>query len=189
MPQKENAKQKIQVPILAMLPCAVESTNTISNGKAILISYEEYIMNRNSETEKQFVQNFITARMRERLLFELNHPQKRIRAIGRFCHTADQLLIPQTIYIKESKLSVPEISRVVSRFVPAKSSCYVLSYDSDLDACDMPLAEALNQCIGLGMPSILILDAKNVVVETEQSFGPSVKYILHIDSPHSPVDF
>ena len=146
-------------------------------------------MNINSEKEKQFVQNFITARMRERLLFELNHPQKRIRAIGRFCHTADQLLIPQTIYIKESKLSVPEISRVVSTFVPAKSTCYVLSYHSDLDACDMPLTEALNQCIGLGMPSILILDAKNVVVETEQSFGPSVKYILHIDSPHSPFDF
>lgn len=80
------------------------------------------------QIEKQFIHHFVVPRMRERLLFELNHPEKRGHAIGRFCHHADELLIPRTIHIKDSKLSIVEISRVVSSFITDKNRCYVMSY-------------------------------------------------------------
>lgn len=137
-------------------------------------------MKANSDKETLFIRNFIVPRMCERLIFELGNPQKRRHAIGRFCHSAEDLIKPGVIHRKDCKLSKDDILQICTEIKANIGICYVISYDQGMDATETLFENALNNCIGQGMPSIIILDAKNAVIDTEQSFGPATKYILHV---------
>ncbi len=50
--------------------------------------------------EERFVNSFIRKERRRRLLYELSTPKKRYAAVDRFCHQAEELLVPAKIALR-----------------------------------------------------------------------------------------
>lgn len=127
----------------------------------------------NRKKEESFVKNYIVSSKRERLLFELQG-KKRRDGVSRFCHCADDLLIESTI-----KLHGTDITQELRKQIAMSGcgECYVISYFEELDGKVFDKAEVLEAILGLGMPSIAILD-DFVIIETEQIQGPAAKYLL-----------
>ncbi len=107
--------------------------------------------------EDYFVKTFVVKDKRERLLYELGG-KKREQGIGRFCHTADEMLV-------EGKIA-------------ASGNWYIMSLDESMDGLICQLDEALDLVLGNGMAAIIVSDSI-AIVETEQYIGTPVRYILH----------
>jgi hypothetical protein len=61
----------------------------------------------------------------------------------------------------------------------AEKTCYVISWDQEIDGKYLPLETVLKRVVGLGMPSIVsCIPGKLAYFEAEQSFGPPPRYIL-----------
>ncbi|MCL2323168.1 MAG: hypothetical protein FWC47_13835 [Oscillospiraceae bacterium] len=115
-------------------------------------------------------------RISERVAFELQSNKKRRHAISRFCHTSDDIIKPSCIYKKTDNVS--DLISTIKELSSSKK-CYVISSIEEIDSTEMPLENAITTCIGFGLPSILIIDESTAVVETEQDYGASTKYVLH----------
>lgn len=61
----------------------------------------------------------------------------------------------------------------------AGRDCYVISCFEDLDKRRIPLENALDNCVGRGMPSIVICNPYQLAYfEAEQEIGPPPRFIL-----------
>lgn len=127
----------------------------------------------NRSLEEEFVRAYIVKNKRERLLFELHGP-KRLDAVGRFCHCADDLLIESRIRAKGQYILKDIEARLLAS---GCQTCYVISYSSGIDGKELRKQDVLDEIIGRGMPSIAIFN-DFVIIETEQVQGPAIKYIL-----------
>ena len=128
--------------------------------------------------ERKFVNTFIQERLQERIIGELASAKKRQKAISRFCHTTDDIVKPQYILNKSNKLNSDTIMETIRKMTEL-TSCYVISFDKEIDGQGMTISQALQHCIGLGMPSIIIIGEQIAIIETEQETGASTKYLLH----------
>ena len=128
--------------------------------------------------ECSFVQTFIQKRIQERIIWELASVKKRKTAIWRFCHTTDDIVKPQLVLIKSNKLTNSIILQSVSELTTL-TSCYIISFYEEIDGKQMTITNAVSHCIGRGLPSIIIIGEQVAIIETEQSIGASIKYILH----------
>ena len=64
----------------------------------------------------------------------------------------------------------------------APGRCYVMSYASELDAEERPLADALRDVVGMGMASVVVcIPARLAYFEAEQELGPPPRFILKRD--------
>ena len=59
-------------------------------------------------SEERFVKTFVRKSRRDRLLYELSVPAKRIRALDRFCHGAADLIDPDRILFQGADLERTE---------------------------------------------------------------------------------
>ncbi len=127
----------------------------------------------NKTTEEAFVRNYIVSSKRERLLFELCG-KKRSDGIGRFCHRAEELLMPSKI-----RMRGPDITENLKKCIAAARdrTCYVISWYDAFDGKEFRKDEILERVIGCGMPSIVLFE-DFAIVETEQEQGPAMKYLL-----------
>lgn len=102
---------------------------------------EDSHMETMSEKTEYFVRTFIIKEKQERLLHELNHPQKRYRAIDRFSHTSSLLLKPSKIILKDQSLQdLKEFRQFMKKH---DTDCLILSADPFLNEKTMPFAEAV----------------------------------------------
>ncbi len=108
----------------------------------------------NTKIEEAFVNSYITANKRERLLFELKG-KRRTEGIGRFCHHADELIIKSAIK-KSGQYILEDLRKMVNSAKDEK--CYVISFYEDIDAVQIDKREVLDIIIGRGMPSIAVFD-------------------------------
>lgn len=130
----------------------------------------------NSEYEKTFVDKFISKNKRARIEYELSHTKKRKNAIGRFCHDSLNYLEESKIIFSGNSITVHELNALIKKYTQEKS-CYLISWDSDIDGGFLEREKALNKIIGAGMASIMVF--KNLlVIETEQEQGAAIKYVL-----------
>ena len=128
----------------------------------------------NKKIEEEFVNTYIIKNKRERILFELQNPKRREEGIGRFCHCADEMLIASKITAKGKYI----LDDIKTKILDSNAtSCYVISFFSDIDGIELQKQDVINEIIGMGMPSIAIFD-DFVIIETEQEQGPAVKYLL-----------
>lgn len=128
------------------------------------------------EIEKNFVNTYITKNKRERILFELLNSNKRVHAIGRFCHGSLKYLVESTIIYQGDKISTGEMLSMIKEHTKEKQ-CYVIAYNEYLDQQFMENQSALREVIGNGMAAVMIWD-NIVIIETEQEQGPAMKYVL-----------
>lgn len=125
--------------------------------------------------EKIFVDRCIINRMQDRLLFELNG-KKRKDGIGRFSHNATDLLKSESIVASGNNLFLDEIIKLTEKF-DTSGKCYVVAYNEELDKKLLTFREALELILGNGMPAIIISN-KIAVIETEQCYSTSIRYIV-----------
>ena len=129
------------------------------------------------DIESRFVKTFLQKRVQERIIWELASKEKRRTAIFRFCHTTDDIVKPQCVLNKSNQLTQDKIQEAI-RELTVLTACYVISSDVEMDGKQTRIENAVSCCIGLGMPSIIIIGEQLSIIETEQGSGASIKYIL-----------
>lgn len=127
-----------------------------------------------NEIEQRFLQDFVIKDKRDRLAYELGG-KKRRDGIGRFCHHAQDLLIPERIAAK-GRLSPDEIRTLVKER-RITGEWYCIAYDQELNARYFSFDDALQQVIGNGMAAILIC-GNMAIIETEQEYGTPMRYVV-----------
>lgn len=131
--------------------------------------------------EEKFVQTFCEKRIRDRLIFELKNTKKRKDAIGRFCHDIDNLIKQPYILQTSNKWTSDDIISIIHN-ISKSNRCYIIAFDEDIDGKNTSLADGIKECFYRGMATINIIDEKTAIIKSEQSFGASQKYILHVNN-------
>lgn len=125
--------------------------------------------------QSAFVETYIRPERRERLGYELSHPQKRGRGLDRFCHRSADLLDPKRIFLWGRDLMRQEAFLRFAAQHPEE--CVILSPDAVLDGQVLPLADALSLCLLCLDASIIVGDGFAVVRE-EAYTGGTAQYLL-----------
>ena len=134
-------------------------------------------MNRNEHIEEEFIRSFVIKLKREHALFDLASPKKRDRFLGKLCHEYYEILDDR--YIEKIQTSFADDTHQLLKTHGAQENCYVLSFNEAVDGKELPLAEALSQVVGYGMPSIVIcIPGKLAYFEAEQNYGPPPRFLL-----------
>lgn len=126
--------------------------------------------------ENTFVKNFVVKNLQDRLIFELGG-KKRIDGILRFCHRTEEIIKKEKIIASGKKLNKEEITKIVSKYNIA-DKWYVISLFDEYDGKYYKLNDALNLVLSNGMGAI-ILSEKTAIIETEQTAGAPMRYILN----------
>ncbi len=136
-------------------------------------------MNMEKATEKEFVEAFVLKKKRERSIFELNSKKKRREFFSKLCHRYDNIIDSRYMTkLKAPNSNSKDIYQILMKEGAGKN-CYMLSYFEDLDGKTMPLTEALDNCVGRGMPSVVICDpGKLAYFEAEQETGSPPRFLL-----------
>jgi len=129
--------------------------------------------------ENIFVETFIVKGKRERSIFELKSKKKRRDFFSKLCHRYQEIIDMRW----SIKIQTPnsDSTTIYDRLLKngAGNSCYVMSYFQELDREKLPTKEALIQCIGHGMPSIIICTPNELAYfEGEQDSGPPPRFML-----------
>lgn len=131
------------------------------------------------EIEKIIVKTFFTKRLQDRVLFEMSSAKKRKDALSRLCHSYGTTLRNEYMVDIPKPNSDPEAIAKVLKQNGAGNSCYVLSWNEEIDGQKLPLLTALEHAVGMGMPSIIscILD-KLAYFEGELEALPPPRFLL-----------
>ncbi|AFU13424.1 TPA: hypothetical protein QCY38_004575 [Bacillus toyonensis] len=129
--------------------------------------------------EEIIVKSFFTKRLQNRVLFELSSSKKRKDAIGRLCHNYRTTLREEYMIEIPKPNSCPiDIGDLLKKH-GAVDSCYAILWDTKIDGKTLPLLDALEAAVGMGMPSILYSITNQVAYfEAEQETLPSPRFIL-----------
>ena len=131
------------------------------------------------EKEKIIVKSFFEKRLQDRVLFELHSAKRRKDAIGRLCHMYRTTLREERMTAIPKPNSDPDELLALLKQHGARKTCYVISWDKDIDGQEMLLKDALNHVVGMGMPSILsCVPGKLAYYEAEQEVLPSPRFLL-----------
>jgi hypothetical protein len=131
------------------------------------------------EIEIAFVNTFVLKIKRERSIFELNSMKKRRDFFSKLCHTYNQIIDSRFMTKIDTPNSNPKGILQMLINEGAGVDCYLLSYFDNLDRRRMPLSEALDKCVGIGMPSIVICNPEKLAYfEAEQEAGSPPRYLL-----------
>ena len=136
----------------------------------------------NNEIEKIFIDSFVLKNRRERSLFELGSQNKRGSFFNKLCHRYNDLIDSK----KTTKIPEPNSdSSVILKLLinqGAEKDCYIMSSFNEIDGLSLPLKEALDKCVGRGVPSIIICNpSKLAYFEAEQEIGPPPRLLLKND--------
>jgi hypothetical protein len=134
------------------------------------------------EQEEITVKSFFVKRIRERVMFELSSPKRRIDALSRLCHRPDITLIEKYMIEIPKPNSDPLDIEDLLKSYGAGNTCYVISYNKEIDGKHLPLRSALKSAVGFGMPSLIsCIPGRLAYFEAEQENGPPPRYILKRD--------
>jgi hypothetical protein len=131
-----------------------------------------------NQLEEIIVKSFFVKRIRKRAIFELFSSQRRKDALSRLSNGREVLIEKYMIEIPKPN-SDPEYIASLLKSHGARKTCYVISWNEEIDGKYLPLETALNQAVGYGMPSLIsCIPGKLAYLETEQCDGPPPRYIL-----------
>ena len=126
------------------------------------------------EDEQRFVRQFIREEKRERLIYELTSPKKRIRGLNRFCHQAGEFIDPSKVKLQGSNI---ESGKDFELFVGSHNEiCRVISADLWIDG-HFPLSDAVLQAEKC-FDAVMIIGSDFALVYTEAMKGGRDKYLL-----------
>ncbi|MEM4992581.1 hypothetical protein WKH56_08570 [Priestia sp. SB1] len=133
----------------------------------------------NTEIEKIIIKSFFAKRIQDRVLFELSSTKKRKDALSRLCHTYKTTLKEEYMIAIEKPNSDPVEIAALLKKNGAGNTCYVVSWNEEIDGKELPLLTALEKAVGYGMPTIIAcIPNKLAYFEAEQEVLPSPRFIL-----------
>ena len=129
----------------------------------------------NSFSEKIFVNNFIVKRLQDRILYELSSFKYREKAIDRFSHNIDDIIIYENILMRSNNISYFDIYKKLNEIYKIENVYIITSGENDRKI--KSLNSAIDICENTYSPVILICNENLAFVKTETSIGSPLKYI------------
>ena len=130
----------------------------------------------NKDKEKLFVERYIIKKRRERILYEINKPSKRLDALSRFCHNYDMYVDKRKI-IYSGKEASDKLKKIIKKY-SNETEGHMICWDERYDSKDMTLECAINIMRDDGM--CMIFMAEHIcIISTEQTQGPKEIVVLH----------
>lgn len=130
----------------------------------------------NTDIEELFVNKYIVKQKRERILFELRKPSKRIDALSRFCHNYDTYLDERKIVKRGKKITDKELKEIVEKY-GNKNKGFMICWDKRYDLMEMTADTAISIIRNDGMCALFI-SGDVCIISTEQIQGPKEIVIL-----------
>ncbi|WP_409296783.1 hypothetical protein V1498_02715 [Peribacillus sp. SCS-26] len=131
------------------------------------------------EREKVIVKAFFTKRLQDRVMFELSSAKKRTDALSRLCHSYRETLREEYLFsIPKPNSEAKAIEKLLKQH-GAGDTCYVISWNDEIDGRELPLTIALERAVGMGMPSLVsCIPGSLAYFQAEQEVLPSPRYLL-----------
>ena len=98
--------------------------------------------NMNIDKEKLFVDRYIIKNRRERILYELSKPSKRLDALSRFCHTYYMNVDERKIIYRGRDAGNDKLKEIVETY-SNETEGYMMCWDERYDCKNMTLEYAL----------------------------------------------
>lgn len=130
----------------------------------------------NTDIEELFVNKYIVKQKRERILFELRKPSKRIDTLSRFCHNYDTYLDERKIVKRGKKITDKELKEIVEKY-GNKNKGFMICWDKRYDLMEMTADTAISIIRNDGMCALFI-SGDVCIISTEQIQGPKEIVIL-----------
>lgn len=115
---------------------------------------------------------FISSSFRERILYELSSPQKRLRALDRFSHNADSIINSDCIYYKGK--SIPDT--VKYEIKKSASECIALSFEHQ-QGKQMLIDEAFDY-LTYESTVVIVVISDWLIIKPEYERGAGLFYVL-----------
>lgn len=132
----------------------------------------------NKGIEENFVKKFIDKRYQDRILYELFSLKKRTKALSKFAHNANEILVSQMIKKQGGSISIDDLNEVSEKFLCGNEECYIISDDS-FDGTTQVLEDCLSIVLEQPMCTIVICSTNLAIVKEELSQGAPIKYVLY----------
>lgn len=129
----------------------------------------------NIDKEKLFVDRYIIKKRRERILYELSKPSKRIDALSRFCHNYDMYVDERKIIYSGKEVS-DELKKIIKKY-GNETGGYMICWDERYDSKDMTLECAINIMRDDGK-CMIFMSEDICIISTEQTQGPKEIVVL-----------
>ena len=120
------------------------------------------------DIEVNFVKQCIRKELQDRLLFELQSPKHRDRAVSRFSHRAENVLSSAFNCVDQH-----ELENFFDSNCEKRQMGYVISWD-EADGKLLPIGEAFSRC--LYSPTAFLIVADNCVIIKEEKESGATKY-------------
>jgi hypothetical protein len=105
--------------------------------------------------------------------------KKRARLLHRLCHDYESTLDWRIAHPIPTAEQTVELIGPLLRNLGAGRTCYVFCFSKEWDGLQAPLAEALRELVGKGLPVLLICVPDSLAYfEPEYSFGAGQRFIL-----------
>lgn len=122
--------------------------------------------------DHEILSDFLSPSVRERIIYEFSSPQKAIKALCRFSHSADAIINANLIYYKGTSFS----DTIKSEIKNSVSECVVFSYEyqqGQLMTTDNALDYLIYDCF-----FAIAASEKWLVIKPEHEGGKGLFYIL-----------
>lgn len=104
--------------------------------------------------------------------------KKRQKAIGRFSHNAEQILIGEKILLQGKTLSYDEILDKIPE-TDRLNNCYVISDDYEMDCKSIPFESALQKAYDI-WGTVILISRNTAFIKEETECGAAFKYLMNI---------
>ena len=125
-----------------------------------------------TKLDYDIIAKFLSPSVKERILYELSSPKKRLKAFERFAHNLDTVIKDECIFYKDSSIS----DTVKAEIKNTASECTVLSLEYQQGE-NMSIDEAFDYLVYECFFAMII--TKNwLIIKPERECGKSLFYVL-----------
>lgn len=125
--------------------------------------------------EYDFVRKFIKKEKQDRLFYELGSKNKRVVAVSKFAHNANEYIKPNLIVLSGKHIFIEDIKKIVLKLSPENTLCHLIG--TALDGSAIEFLKGLEYCFNEFQSSILKM-GNYVFIKEETEMGTPMKYLL-----------
>lgn len=125
-----------------------------------------------SKLDYAIIADFLSPSTKERIIYELSSPKKRIKAFERFSHSAEAIIRAEYIYYKGGAIN----DTIKSEIKKSLSECMVLSFEFQ-QGRSMSIEEAFDYLNDKCIFAIIVIE-NWLIIKPEYEGGEELFYVL-----------
>ena len=118
------------------------------------------------------IADFMSSSSRERIIYELSSPKKRLKALERFSHDVDSVINPECIYFKGKNIN----DAIKSEIKKSAEECIVLSLEHQ-QGKKMIIEDAL-EYLSYECTVVIVVIENWLILKPEYEGGEGLLYVL-----------